>query len=65
MAVVQDLGHSEEERNAIGRMANGRRAGPGAEQMILLTVAAVAWMEVVPLAWLILNTAEPGLLEND
>jgi hypothetical protein len=35
-------------------MADGRRAGPGAEWMVLLTVAAVAGMEIVLLAWLIL-----------
>ena len=55
MAVVHDVGHSEEEREAIGRTANDRPAGPGAEQMILLTVAAVAGMEAVLLAWTILE----------
>jgi hypothetical protein len=42
MAVVHDAGHSEEERNAIGRMANDRRAGRGAEEMILLAVIHAA-----------------------
>ncbi len=44
MAVVHDVGHFEEERNAIGRMANDRRAGRGAGGMVLLAVihAAVA-----------------------
>ena len=53
MAVAHDVGRSEEERNAIGRMVNERRAGAGAERMILLTVTAVAGIEVVLLAWLI------------
>ncbi len=53
MAVVHDVAHSEKERNAVGPMVNDRRAGAGAEQMILLTVTAVAGMEVVLLAWLI------------
>ena len=53
MAVVHHVGHSEEQRDVIGRMANDRREGPGAEWMILLTVTAVAGMEVVLLAWLI------------
>ena len=48
--MVHDVGHSEEERNAIGRMANDRRAGRGAGGMILLAVTAVAGMEVVLLA---------------
>ena len=54
MAVVHDVGHSEEERDVIGRMSNDRRVGPGAEWMILLTVTAVAGMEFVLLAWLVL-----------
>ena len=54
MAVVHDVGHSEEERNAVGPMVNDRRAGAGAEQMILLTVTAVAGMELVLLGWLVL-----------
>ena len=53
MAVVHDVGHSEEQRDVIGRMANDRREAPGAEWMILLTVTAVAGMEVVLLAWLV------------
>ena len=52
MAVVHDVGHSEEERNAVGPMVNDRCAGAGAEQMILLTVTAVAGMELVLLGWL-------------
>lgn len=46
MAAVHDLGHSER--------GGTPSADPGAEQMILLTVTAVAGMEVVLLAWLIL-----------
>ena len=53
MAVVHEVGHSEEDRNAVRRMVNDRRAGAGAEQMVLLTVTALAGMEVVLLAWLI------------
>ena len=53
MAVVHDVGRSEEERNAIGRMVNDRPAGAGAERMVLLTVAGITGMEVVLLAWLI------------
>jgi hypothetical protein len=53
MAVVHHVGHSEEQRDVIGRMANDRHEGPGAEWMILLTVTAVAGMEVELLAWLI------------
>ena len=53
MAVVHDVGHSEEERNAIGRMVDDRSAGAGAEQMILLTITVVAGIEAVLLAWLI------------
>ena len=54
MAVVHDVGHSEGERDVIRRMANDRREGPGAEWMILLTVTAVAGMELVLLGWLVL-----------
>ncbi len=53
MAVVHDVGHSEEARSAVGQMVNNRRAGASAEQLILLTVTAVAGMEVLLLAWLI------------
>ncbi len=47
MAVMHEVGHSEEGRDVIGRMANDRREGPGAEWMILLTVSAVTGMELV------------------
>ena len=54
MAVLHDVGHSKEERDVIGRMIIDRRVGHGAEWMILLTVTAVAGMELILLAWLVL-----------
>ena len=54
MAVVHDVGHSEEQRDVIDHIAEDRRGDRAAEWAILLTVAAVAGMEAALLAWLVL-----------
>ena len=53
MGVVHHVGHSEEERDAVGQTKADQRAGRAAERMFLLTVAAVAAAEAALLAWLI------------
>ena len=53
MAVVHDVGHSEEQRDVIDHIAEDRRGDRAAERMVLLTVAAVAAAEASLLAWLI------------